>query len=205
MPRDASGTHFAPGVVHSLSNSRPRQSASLMVLPTELHIAISKYLSYPDALALKHTNRHFYGFVDTGIKVKVAWLVHRRRLLLPCPSHEASCDLRSDSGFCSGNVSRLIRQRREHLECESRRDLGCIVFETAICTRRPSSWQRWRHKLRTKVVLELWLLSLVVVPLVCAWAWIMELVGSAGRSTETGRHQQDHAASTWSMQLTLET
>jgi hypothetical protein len=76
-----------------------------MTLPTELHIIISKHLAYPDALAFKHTNRHFYSFVDTGIKLKVAWLVHRRQLLLPCPPHDAGCDLRSDSGFCSGNVS----------------------------------------------------------------------------------------------------
>jgi hypothetical protein len=88
-----------------LASHREKRITNLMTLPTELHITISKHLSYPDALALKHTNRHFYNLVDTGVKIKVAWLVRRRLLCLPCPPHDAACDLRSDSGFCSGNVS----------------------------------------------------------------------------------------------------
>ena len=48
-----------------------------MSLPTELHIQISSYLSYPDALALKHTNRHFYSLVYTGVHSKIDWLLWR--------------------------------------------------------------------------------------------------------------------------------
>lgn len=38
----------------------------LMDLPSELHMLISSYLPYPDALALKHTCRHFHSLVYTG-------------------------------------------------------------------------------------------------------------------------------------------
>lgn len=75
----------------------------LMDLPTELHLQISQYLTYPDALSLKHTNRHFYGFVYTGINLKVEWLLKRRGLHLDCP-HDRACELGSDTRFCRGSV-----------------------------------------------------------------------------------------------------
>lgn|SRR5687767_9850079 len=81
--------------------------------------------------------------------------------------------------FVRGPRRKLIRERRKHIECESRPDLGCLVLGTVFCTRRPNRWQRWRHKLKSKVVIEAWLLSLVVVPLVCSWMWIVELIGSS--------------------------
>ena len=75
---------------------------TLTDLPPELHLAISQHLTYPDALSLKHTSRHFFPLVDTGVKLKVAWLVERHRLHLECPNH--CCDLRSDLQFCRGSV-----------------------------------------------------------------------------------------------------
>ncbi|KAL2691500.1 hypothetical protein Neosp_001886 [[Neocosmospora] mangrovei] len=51
---------------------------TFMALPTEIHLAISRMLIYPDALSLKHTNAHFYSLVDTGVNLKVEWLVERR-------------------------------------------------------------------------------------------------------------------------------
>ena len=77
-------------------------AASLQSLPTEIHLAISSYLSYPDALSLKHSSSHFYSLVDTGINLKVEWLVERRSLHLDCPKER--CDLRSDLHFCRGSV-----------------------------------------------------------------------------------------------------
>ncbi|RGP74249.1 f-box domain-containing [Fusarium longipes] len=103
----------------------------LMSLPTEIHLAISEYLIYPDALSLKHTNAHFYSLVDTGINLKVEWLVERRSLHLECPN-DRRCDLGSDLRFCRGSVPLLMRRRREHVECESRPGLGCLV--TDYCT-----------------------------------------------------------------------
>ncbi|QKX61777.1 uncharacterized protein TRUGW13939_08933 [Talaromyces rugulosus] len=58
---------------------------NLMDLPTELHIHISSFLSYPDALALKHTSRLFYLVVDTGVELKIDWLVERFERKLECP------------------------------------------------------------------------------------------------------------------------
>ncbi|KYK59075.1 F-box domain protein [Drechmeria coniospora] len=72
-------------------------------LPTELHLVIAELLIYPDALSLKHTNRHFYGLVDTGIELKVDWLMERRRMHLECPN-DKRCDLGSDLRFCRGSV-----------------------------------------------------------------------------------------------------
>lgn len=83
---------------------RPRVTQlDLLSLPPELHLAVSEYLIYPDALSLKHTNRHFYSIVDTGIELKIDWLMERRRLHLECPN-DRRCDLGSDLRFCRGSV-----------------------------------------------------------------------------------------------------
>ena len=74
-----------------------------MSLPPELHLQIARQLVYPDALSLKHASRYFYHSVDTGIKLKVDWLVSRRRLHLDCPN-DTRCDLGSDLRFCRGSV-----------------------------------------------------------------------------------------------------
>lgn len=79
--------------------SRP----TLMDLPPEIHVLVSKELIYPDALSLKHTSRYFYNLVDTGVKLKVAWLMERRLLHLECPN-DRKCSLRTDLEFCRGSV-----------------------------------------------------------------------------------------------------
>ncbi|KAG6016256.1 hypothetical protein E4U54_001895 [Claviceps lovelessii] len=78
--------------------------ANLSSLPTELQLAISSLLIYPDALSLKHTSKTFYHLVDTGVELKIDWLVSRRKLHLECPNDRA-CDLRSDLRFCRGSVA----------------------------------------------------------------------------------------------------
>lgn len=75
-----------------------------MDLPTEIHILISKELIYPDALSLKHVSRYFYGLVDTGVRLKVAWLMERHMLHLDCPK-DRKCILRTDLEFCRGSVA----------------------------------------------------------------------------------------------------
>ncbi|ROT42154.1 hypothetical protein SODALDRAFT_335975 [Sodiomyces alkalinus F11] len=114
-----------------------------MSLPTEIHLLISRHLTYPDALSLKHANRHFYRIVDTGVSLKVAWLMERRLLHLECPN-DRCCDLGSDLKFCRGSVPLLMRRRREHFECESRPGLGCLVLGTASCEHIFSGWELWR-------------------------------------------------------------
>lgn len=75
-----------------------------MDLATEIHILISQQLMYPDALSLKHTNRYLYNLVDTGVRLKVGWLVSRRLLHLECPN-DRKCNLQTDLDFCQGSVS----------------------------------------------------------------------------------------------------
>ncbi|KAI0435268.1 F-box domain-containing protein [Xylaria sp. FL1042] len=154
---------------------KPGSRASLAGLPTELHLLISKHLTYPDALSLKHTSRHFYYLVDTGVRLKVDWLMERRSLHLECPN-DRRCDLRSDLGFCRGSVKLLMRRRREHLECESRPGLGCLVFGTTSCAHRQSLAQRCVRWLRVRLtIIELWWFLLVLLPVCLGCVWMTEL------------------------------
>lgn len=102
----------------------------LMDLPTELHLQVSSYLTYPDALALKHTSRRFYSFVYTGVHLKVDWLVERFERKLECPMEECSC--RTDEAFCNWRIRRIMERRRRHLECPRKRR-GCTVIEGRTC------------------------------------------------------------------------
>jgi hypothetical protein len=87
----------------SPTGTEEQRGLNLMSLPTELHLQIAQYLTYPDALSLKHTNRYFFYLVDTGVRLKVEWLMERRMLHLDCPSNQR-CDLGSDLRFCRGSV-----------------------------------------------------------------------------------------------------
>ncbi|KAH8163354.1 hypothetical protein CIB48_g4899 [Xylaria polymorpha] len=89
--------------------------ASLAGLPTELHLLIAKHLIYPDALSLKHTSRHFFYLVDTGVKLKVDWLMERWSLHLECPN-DRHCDLRSDLRFCRGSVKYVARRSYPYVQ-----------------------------------------------------------------------------------------
>jgi hypothetical protein len=86
---------------------RKRRRRTFASLPPEIHLLIAEHLIYPDALSLKHTNRYFYNVVDTGVTLKVEWLMERRLLHLECPSHQR-CDLGSDLRFCRGSVKYVL-------------------------------------------------------------------------------------------------
>lgn len=89
---------------HSAGASTNKLETNFMHLPTEIHLLISKELTYPDALSLKHTSCYFYNLVDTGVRLKVAWLMERRMLHLDCPN-DRKCNLRTDLEFCRGSVT----------------------------------------------------------------------------------------------------
>ncbi|QPC63920.1 hypothetical protein HYE67_006151 [Fusarium culmorum] len=97
----------------------------LMSLPTEIHLAISEVLIYPDALSLKHTNAHFYSLVDTGINLKVEWLVERRSLHLECPN-DRRCDLGSDLRFCRGTCSCAEDESTSNVNLDQASDVLCM-------------------------------------------------------------------------------
>lgn len=102
----------------------------LMDLPPELHLQISSFLSYPDALALKHTSRYFYAFVYTGVHLKVDWLVERFERKLECPMEK--CSFRTDEAFCNWRIQKIMERRRRHLECPRSRG-SCLVIEGKTC------------------------------------------------------------------------
>ncbi|KAK7997407.1 pH-response regulator protein palC [Apiospora arundinis] len=138
-------------------------------------------LIYPDALSLKHTCRYFYELVNTGVRLKVEWLVQRRMLHLECPN-DKRCDLGSDLKFCRGSVPLLMQRRREHMECESRPGLGCLVFSTKSCAHRPQLQHRWKKWLRLQLTIELWWVLLALVPIILGWMWMLEVVTWVRRS-----------------------
>ncbi|KAL5334645.1 hypothetical protein BJX70DRAFT_377528 [Aspergillus crustosus] len=109
---------------------KPPPHFRLMDLPTELHLQITPYLSYPDALALKHTCRHFYTLVYTGVHLKVDWLVERFERKLECPMEQ--CSFRTDQAFCNWRIRRIMERRRCHLECPRLRG-GCLVIQGRTC------------------------------------------------------------------------
>ena len=175
-------------------STRTTPKLELMSLPTEIHLAVSKFLIYPDALSLKHTNAHFYSLVDTGINLKVEWLVERRSLHLECPN-DRRCDLGSDLRFCRGSVpyvthrlvnihatnySRLLmRRRREHVECESRPGLGCLVYGTRRCSHRSLLSRALPRWMQIKLTIEVWWIVLALIPIVFCWVWLVELPWAA--------------------------
>ncbi|KAH6895647.1 hypothetical protein B0T10DRAFT_478553 [Thelonectria olida] len=178
--RSRVSTHgFGSGSEEKAGSSRSGQGGAseltLMSLPTEIHLAISKFLIYPDALSLKHTNAHFYSLVDTGVNLKVEWLVERRSLHLECPN-DRRCDLGSDLRFCRGSVPLLMQRRREHMECESRPGLGCLVYGTRTCSHRSVLARRVPRWLQLKFTIELWWILLALVPVIFAWVWLAELI-----------------------------
>lgn len=94
---------YRGGHIYNLTPGRPN-GANFRDLPPEIHLLVSKELIYPDALSLKHTSRYFYSLVDTGVRLKVDWLVKRRMLHLDCPN-DRKCNLRTDLEFCRGSVT----------------------------------------------------------------------------------------------------
>lgn len=131
-------------------------SVNLMTLPSELHIQISTYLSYPDALALKHSNRHFYSIVFTGVRLKVDWLIDRFEQKLECPMEK--CSFSTDESFCNGRVCGIMERRRWHLECRRVKG-GCLLVNGQTCrTDLMPGWFRMRTqgKRRAIKVMENW-------------------------------------------------
>ncbi|KAJ9137454.1 hypothetical protein NKR23_g9162 [Pleurostoma richardsiae] len=146
-------------------------------MPPEILVLISKQLIYPDALSLKHTSRYLYSLVDTGVRLKVAWLMERRMLHLECPSN-TRCDLGSDLRFCRGSVALLMQRRREHIECESRPGLGCLVYGTSACAHRGKLSAFCKRWMRSQLTLELWWIVLAASGVLLSWLWMGELLTS---------------------------
>ncbi|KAK1594178.1 uncharacterized protein LY79DRAFT_550063 [Colletotrichum navitas] len=165
-----------------VSETRPDQRVGFTDLPAEIHLLISQQLIYPDALSLKHTSSYFYYLVDTGVRLKVEWLMERRMLHLECPN-DRRCDLGSDLRFCRGSVPLLMQRRREHMECESRPGLGCLVYGTSVCSHRRKISARCQRWLRRRLTVELWWVLLALLPVVLCWLWMGDVVAWTPGST----------------------
>ena len=159
----------------------------ILQLPTELQLHIASHLPYPDALALKHTNSHFYALVPTTVKLKVAWLVSRHERHLPNPCHK--CLLKTDEAFCkgtNGEVQAIIERRRKHGECKAS-DGGCEVIIGATCKgpqSRPMDrvkqvWNRCLAWIARQVeTYALWALVALIFS-ICFNVWLVLRTGTA--------------------------
>ena len=107
---------------------------SLLDLPPEIHVLISQQLIYPDALSLKHTNRFFYHLVNTGIELKIEWLLERRRLHLECPNTQR-CELGSDLRFCRGSVKYVLSLPLSLPHTHTHTLTHTIILSVAFCLR----------------------------------------------------------------------
>ncbi|KAJ5091431.1 hypothetical protein NUU61_006301 [Penicillium alfredii] len=147
----------------------------LMDLPAELHMHIASFLPYPDALAFKHSSRHFYCMVYTGVHLKVNWFVERFERKLECPMEK--CSFRTDEAFCNGRIRRIMERRRWHLECRCTRG-GCWVVEGQTCrTDLVPTWLKSQSRQKAVQAFSGWgwevlLVALLSVLLNVLWAGV---------------------------------
>lgn len=69
-----------------------------------------------------------------------------------------------------------MQRRREHMECESRPGLGCLVYGTRACSHRSKASRRVPRWLKAKLTVELWWVLLALIPVLCGWMWMAELL-----------------------------
>lgn len=72
-----------------------------------------------------------------------------------------------------------MRRRREHMECESRPGVGCLVYDTSVCTHRRGASQRLERWLHARLTVELWWVLVAAVPVLLCW-WLMAAEGRPG-------------------------
>lgn len=106
------------------------EAATFNSLPPEIHLLVCRELTYPDALSLKHTSRYFYRLVDTGVRLKVAWLMQRRMLHLDCPN-DKKCILKTDLEFCRGSVRYFFNPPRGGMSVRTRGQTNNLRANTA--------------------------------------------------------------------------
>jgi len=64
-----------------------------------------------------------------------------------------------------------MERRREHIECESRPGLGCLIYGTSTCLERRKLGSRLRRWLHLRLTFEMWWLLLALAPIVLCWVW----------------------------------
>lgn len=67
----------------------------------------------------------------------------------------------------------LMKRRREHIECNTRPGIGCIVYGTPTCSHRQQKPNRWRARLQTKFTVELWWILLAFLPVLIGAMWTL--------------------------------
>ena len=116
---------------HHLLNAMSTQSPSrtkVLTLPPELHLLLSRSLTYPDLMALKHTHPYFNTVISPTVYDRVDWLLERPRQGLPLPQSE--CSMKTDAQFCNHKeIRHFMERRRQHADCADK----CLVIEGTRC------------------------------------------------------------------------
>ena len=119
--------HQKPHLSTAMSAQSP-PTLTLLDLPPELHLLLSRSLLYPDLLALKHTHPHFYSLIRTTVYDRVDWLLERPRQGLPLP--QTKCIMKTDEQFCNhSEIKMFMERRRRHEDCAGK----CFVVEGRRC------------------------------------------------------------------------
>lgn len=66
----------------------------------------------------------------------------------------------------------LMRRRREHIECESRPGLGCIIYDTPTCPHRRKGIKALKRWLKTSFTVELWWVLLALLSALLGWFYL---------------------------------
>jgi hypothetical protein len=156
----------------SKATSSTKSISFILSLPLELQLQIIPSLSYPDALALKHTHPHFYNLIDTNVRLKVAWLLERKERGLDWP--QKMCAMKTDATFCGGygEVRTIMKRRRAHGECSSGEG-GCEVVLRSTCGGEEAGNQRravqrfWNPTIGSSMTwLTMWMFGFLVTSFV---------------------------------------
>ena len=156
----------------------------LLALPLELQFLIIPHLSYPDALALKHTHPHFYSIVNTSVRLKVAWLLERKERRLEWP--QKMCAMKTDAAFCGGNgeVRIIMERRRAHAECADGEG-GCEVLVGSTCGgakakgRRRAARGIWNNNMEgSESLARVWIVGLLVTSFLANLFFVLRWISS---------------------------
>jgi hypothetical protein len=67
-----------------------------------------------------------------------------------------------------------MQRRREHIECESRPGLGCLIYGTRTCSHARKLKTRFKKWARGRVLHPVrWVLLVSLLPVIIGWLWML--------------------------------
>lgn len=83
-------------------------------------------------------------------------------------------ELESEPRQLTDKTRLLMQRRREHIECESRPGLGCLIYGTRTCPHARKLKTRLRKWARGRSLDPVrWMLIMSLVPMALGWVWVL--------------------------------